>query len=158
MAVELIEEFFVGGDRREPSREVAFEPRQGAKKQEFPIRDTKVSQLPKEILDFEKNQEIDKSTNWFKKTKVFSKNKFFFLLQKTRFLFFSTRIESQISVPASYCGPGCVQNSETLKDRDRVSGINSFFGFFFERFISDWFSKKIFIKSSFNIINTNGKG
>jgi hypothetical protein len=112
-----------------------------------------------------KKQEIRNSTNWFKKTKIFSKNKFFFLLHKTRFLFFSTRIESQISAP--YCGPGYVQNSETLTEyshpilsgSDRVSGIdvgnsetlisgiNPFFGFSFDRFISDWFSKKIFIKS-----------
>jgi|694.fasta_scaffold00584_29 hypothetical protein len=35
---------------------------------------------------FEKNQEIDKSTDWL--------SNFFFLLQKTRFLFFSTRINS----------------------------------------------------------------
>jgi hypothetical protein len=117
-------------------------PPQGGKKQEFPIDHTKVSQFPKEILGFEK---IEKSINWFKKTKVFSKNKFFFLLQKTRFLFFSTKIESQISAP--HCEPGCVQNSEILAARDRVSGINPFFGFSFERFISNWFSKKIFIKS-----------
>ena len=148
-------------------------PLQGGKKQEFPIRDTKVSQLPKEILDFEKNQEIDKSTNWFKKTKVFSKNKFFFLLQKTQFLFFSTRIKSQISAPAPswgppyspYCGPGCVQKSDVYshpvpcastdatpirEGSDRVSEINPFVGFSFERFFSNWFSKKIFIKSFTN--------
>jgi hypothetical protein len=117
-------------------------PPQGGKKQEFTIGDTLVSQFPKEILGFEK---IEKSINWFKKTKVFSKNKFFFLLQKTRFLFFSTKIESQISAP--YCEPGCIQNSETLAARDRVSGINPLFCFSFERFISNWFSKKIFIKS-----------
>jgi hypothetical protein len=40
----------------------------------------------KSTFYFEKNQEIEKSTNWL--------GNFFFLLEKTRFLFFSTRINS----------------------------------------------------------------